>query len=273
MKKILVLLILSAQIALGQTMSFSEGESFKTLIEFVGITDSLLRVEVSCRVNDVLLRKFTTANGSIIKISSGLYSFSFTDQMTIGRSGKGSWQIEIQTSNYGVRKSKIFPLEIFKATTIRSTETGVSTNAYNLMMRLDFTPTTPTFDVIASGIIIVDDASISSALGLKQDISTLPASVRSTTLTGLSTASSATVTSSDNVLAAIGKLQAQVSDLIANRLRKVRFGTYAAITGLPANEEVFVIVLVDETNGDKKTYYMWDGYNSTLQWIPTVDAN
>lgn len=97
--------------------------------------------------------------------------------------------------------------------------------------------------------------------------------VRAVKLAGFSTASAAAVTSASTVLGALGQLQGQINDLTANRLKKLRFSTFAAITGLPANEEVFVIVLVDETNGDKKTYYMWDGYNNNLQWIPTVDAN
>lgn len=230
--RILTALLLVSSVALGQVnttkkITFKEGETQKIGVNISGLT-SITRVEVTFRNSlNAIVRKFSTVD-TTITLSDTLYTFSFTDLQSVGKAGRGTWQVEVR-SEEGVKKTDVYTYEIFKAATLTGSTTPAYAGGYNYLFQWDFEPTTPTFDVIASGIIVVDNVSISSALSAKSDTShahpiskvtglqsTLDtkvdaAGVRATTLTGLSTASATAVTSADNILAATGKLQAQAT--------------------------------------------------------------
>lgn len=172
--RILFALLLVSGVAFGQVnttkkIAFKEGETLKTGIVISGLTN-ISRMEITFRpsVNaNTILRKFSTVDGTIT-LSDTTYTFSFTDLQTIGKAGRGTWQVEIR-SEAGVKKTDVYTYEIYKATTLTGSTTPATAGGYNYLFEWDFTPTTPTFDVIASGIIVVDDVSISSALNGKVD--------------------------------------------------------------------------------------------------------
>lgn len=165
MRKLIIWALLLASAAQAQTLKFGEGESYKPAIKITGLPDTITRVEISLKTdNNLLVRKFSTVGGSITRVSDSLFTFSFTDQMTIGKSGKGTWQVEIQTPSLGVRKSRIFPYEITKSTTNRGTETGVGASGYSQLFHWNFTPTVPTFTVLESGFVLVNGQSIAATI-------------------------------------------------------------------------------------------------------------
>jgi len=161
--RILTALLLVSSIALGQVnttkkITFKEGETQKIGVNISGLT-SITRVEVTFRNSlNAIVRKFSTVD-TTITLSDSVYTFSFTDLQTIGKAGRGTWQVEIR-SEAGVKKTDVYTYEIYKATTLTGSTTPATAGEYNYLFEWDFTPTTPTFDVIASGIIIVDGQNI-----------------------------------------------------------------------------------------------------------------
>lgn len=167
MRKILIwALVLASLGAQAQTLKFGEGESYKPAVKITGLPDSITRVEISLvkEGSNTPLRKFSTVGGTIVRVNDSLYTFSFTDQITVGKSGKGTWQVEIQTPSLGVRKSRIFPYEITKSTTNRGTETGVGASGYSQIFHWNFTPTVPTFTTIETGYVLVNGQSIAATI-------------------------------------------------------------------------------------------------------------
>ncbi len=167
MKKLLTLLLLVSSVAFGQVnttkkITFKEGETPKIGIVISGLS-SITRVEVTFRNSlNAVVRKFSTVD-TTITLSDSVYTFSFTDLQTIGKAGRGTWQVEIR-SEAGVKKTDVYTYEIYKATTLTGSTTPATAGGYNYLFEWDFTPITPTFDVIASGIIYVARASIDSAV-------------------------------------------------------------------------------------------------------------
>nr|WP_295383476.1 hypothetical protein [Pseudoxanthomonas sp.] len=68
--------------------------------------------------------------------------------------------------------------------------------------------------------------------------------VRAATLTGLSTATNAAIAATDTLLAALGKLQAQVSDNAANMVKRLDVG--ASPAQVPAGQHLGKLAYMDE---------------------------
>lgn len=172
MKKTLFLLLLPlwliAQNSTQNKITFKEGETARFGLNASGL-QTISRVEVTFRNTlNTVVRKFSTLDASITLVSDTLYTFAFTDLQSIGKSGRGTWQVEIR-SETGVKKTDVYQYEIYKATTTTSSTTPVNGSGYNYLFEWDFTPVTATFSVIHSGLIVVDNVSISDALDLKVD--------------------------------------------------------------------------------------------------------
>lgn len=105
---------------------------------------------------------------------------------------------------------------------------------------------------------------LKSAVDLKQDISTLSALVRAVTLTGFSTASSAAVTGSDNVVTAAGKLQKQVGLAVKYTTTTTAEQAYALTAD--AGTVIIIEIAADEINnsGSPSRYELWPSGN--LWW-------
>ena len=171
MKKLIIPLLISSfafgQVNTTKRIAFKEGETPKIGVVVSGL-NSITRVEVTFRNSlNTVLRKFSTLDATIT-LSDTTYSFSFTDLQTIGKAGRGTWQVEIR-SEVGVQKTDVYTYEIYKATTLTSSTTPAFAGGYNYLFQWDFAPTTPTFNVIESGIIVIDNVSISTALNTKVD--------------------------------------------------------------------------------------------------------
>lgn len=126
-------------------INFQEGETFKFGLQITGL-DDVQRVTVAFRnQHDVLFKQFTTVDSTVGDEGEGLYSVVFTDQMSLKKSGKGFWQIELESTSKGIVKSKPkFEYEITKAVVRRSSETAVVPEDFNKTFVWDFTSEEPT---------------------------------------------------------------------------------------------------------------------------------
>lgn len=119
-------------------ISFKEGESYKFGLQIVGIED-VERVTVSfVTAHSVLFKKFTTTDDSITDEGDGLYTVAFADQDSIKKHGIGKWQIEIESTSLGVRKSSVYRYEVMPSVINRTTETPVVATAINQTFTWDF---------------------------------------------------------------------------------------------------------------------------------------
>lgn len=171
MKKTLFLLLLPlwllAQNSTSNKITFKEGENFRTALILPGVTPTGVTVTFKNTLG-IELQKFSTVGNTITQVNDSSWTFTFTDQRSLGKSGRGNWQIEVRSTALGVTKTENFPYEIYKSTTL-TTGSPITAGAYNAVVKYDFTPATPTVSLIYSGIVLVDGASISDALANKVD--------------------------------------------------------------------------------------------------------
>lgn len=127
-------------------MKFKEGESFKVGLSLtIPDGDSIIALAVEYKnANGISLKRFSTKNSTIALVSELNYSFNFTDQSTLGKSGKGVYQVEIETALLGVKKSNEYQFEIEKATARRlSNELSVIQSGYGAIINVTFQENTP----------------------------------------------------------------------------------------------------------------------------------
>lgn len=120
-------------------INFQEGETFKFGLQITGL-DDVQRVTVAFRnQHDVLFKQFSTEDNTMDDEGDGLYSVVFTDQMSLKKAGKGSWQFEIESTSKGVVKSSpSYRYEISKAVVRRDGETAITPVDYNKTFTWDF---------------------------------------------------------------------------------------------------------------------------------------
>ena len=125
-------------------INFQEGETFKFGLQITGL-DDVQRVTVAFRnQHDVLFKQFSTTDSTVGDEGDGLYSVSFSDQMSLKKSGKGFWQFEIESTSKGVVKSDPdYRYEITKSIVNRSSETPVFAVDFNKTFTWDFAAEVP----------------------------------------------------------------------------------------------------------------------------------
>ncbi len=137
-------------------MKFIEGESFKVGASLtIPEGDTIVALAFEFRgPNGVLLKRFSTKNATIATISPLNYSFDFADQSTLGKSGKGYFQAEIETQLLGLKKSPEYEYEIIKATARRTTtETPVIQSGYGAVVNIVFQAGSPTVQAFVGNFI------------------------------------------------------------------------------------------------------------------------
>lgn len=124
-------------------INFKEGETFKFGLQITGL-DDVERVTVAFRnSHDVLFKQFSTADDTIVDEGEGLYSVSFSDQMSLKKSGSGKWGFEVESTSKGVVKSEIYRYNIEKAVVNRSSETAVFAVDFNKTFTWNFSEEIP----------------------------------------------------------------------------------------------------------------------------------
>jgi len=162
--RILFALLLVSGVAFGQVnttkkITFKEGETQKIGVNISGLT-SITRVEVTFRNSlNAIVRKFSTVDSTII-VSDTLYVISFADLQSLGKAGRGTWQVEVASDEIGVKKTDVYTYEIYKAATLTGSTTPISANGYNYLFSWNFTPTIPSFEVVSVPMIVVDGQNI-----------------------------------------------------------------------------------------------------------------
>ncbi|WP_428668137.1 hypothetical protein [Runella sp.] len=175
MKKLLILcfwalaLTTQAQNSTLNRIAEKQGTSFSVGLVIRNLPDSLRLLEAEFRTSTSRLKKFSTADGSIQRVSDTLYVFKFSNQDTRTYYGRGTWQVEIQTALTGARKTDVFNYEIYASITGAASTAPVNNSGYTYLFPLTFTTVSVSMGEVIANLPIINGESIANALFTKVD--------------------------------------------------------------------------------------------------------
>jgi hypothetical protein len=131
-----------------KTLTWIAGETCQLAVIITGVSN-IARVDLTLRKkNSFPFKVFSTADGSLVRLSEGNYTALLSDQDSY-TAHEGTLQMEVEAPAIGIKKSE--PGDqyyILPATTSRGKGTPVyPTSSVNAILEFDFTPIAPTLNV------------------------------------------------------------------------------------------------------------------------------
>ncbi|MCP1384791.1 hypothetical protein [Runella salmonicolor] len=180
-----------------------------------------------------LLAKFSTEDNTIIRIDDNNYYFEFSNTMTLGKAGEGTWEAEVHTTLLGAQKSLEYEYRVIPATAKISGSSPVFGSNYRHIINLFFVEETPTVSEFAGNFIrltaaIEAEAARDAAEGFAQSAAN---DAEATAADRIATGEDRVATGEDVVATGLDRI-ATAADCIATGLDRIATGEDRVATGL-----------------------------------------